>query len=260
MAEPKYRIGLALSGGGAKGIAHLGVLQALDERGIKPNIIAGVSAGAIVAALYADGHSPRECCVFLHDSDYFQYISLGLRTGKGIMSNKRLHKLLGDFIKAKTFEELQIPIVVNATELIEGKNYYFERGPLIDKIVASSSFPIALTPTEIKGKIFVDGGILCNMPARIIRPRCQHLIGVHVNPIMTEGKINNIKNIADRVYHLMIQGNTITEKAVCDLMIEPVKARNFGMFDKSKAKQLFKIGYEAAQEVFKNHPEFIKML
>lgn len=242
----KKRLGIALSGGGVKGVAHLGIFKALEEIGLRPELISGVSAGAIVGALYADGHKPEECRDFLNDSSYFQYVSIGLKTKLGIASNDRLHTLLDSFLTAKTFEELQIPLVVNATELYEGKNTYFFRGPLVDKLVASSSFPIALTPTTIGDKMYVDGGIFCNLPASIIRERCNTLIGVHVNPIMTQHTINNIKDVAERIYTLMIQSNTVIEKHICDLMIEPVKARNYTTFDKSKIKTIYKIGYEEA--------------
>ncbi|MDD3405212.1 MAG: phospholipase [Sphingobacteriia bacterium] len=246
MTKPIYKIGLSLSGGGAKGIAHLGVLQALEEFDLKPDIIAGVSAGSIIGALYADGKTPKDICQFFQESSFFKYVSI--KPKKGLMSPKRFHDLLDGYLTAKTFEDLKIPLIINATELVEGKNVYFTTGTLIDKIVASASVPIFLNPAEIDGKIFVDGGIFCNMPAKIIRPKCETLIGVHVNPILSEGKIDSVSDVLERVYHLVIQANTIAEKKVCDIVIEPVKARNFGMFEISKSQQLFDIGYDAAMQ------------
>src|SRR5574344_1161966 len=137
----KFRVGISLSGGGAKGIAHLGVLQALEECGFKPQVIAGVSAGAIIGALYADGKSPKEICQFFKDSSFFKFVKIVVPK-KGVMSTERFYNLLDGFLTAKTFEELQMPLTINATELIEGKNVYFNSGPLVDKIVASSSVPI----------------------------------------------------------------------------------------------------------------------
>lgn len=137
----KFRVGISLSGGGAKGIAHLGVLQALEEYGLKPQVIAGVSAGAIIGALYADGKSPKEICQFFKDSSFFKFVKIVVPK-KGVMSTERFYNLLDGFLTAKTFEELQMPLTVNATELIEGKNVYFNSGSLVDKVVASSSVPI----------------------------------------------------------------------------------------------------------------------
>lgn len=241
----KFRVGISLSGGGAKGIAHLGVLQALEEYGLKPQVIAGVSAGAIIGALYADGKSPKEICQFFKDSSFFKFVKIVVPK-KGVMSTERFYNLLDGFLTAKTFEELQMPLTVNATELIEGKNVYFNSGSLVDKVVASSSVPIFLTPKEMEGKVYVDGGIFCNMPAKVIRQECDLLFGVHVNPIVTEGSIDGMMDVMERVYHLAIQSSTVSEKRACDVVIEPVEARNYGMFDISKTQEIFDIGYRAA--------------
>lgn len=254
----KFRVGISLSGGGAKGIAHLGVLQALEECGFKPQVIAGVSAGAIIGALYADGKSPKEICQFFKDSSFFKFVKIVVPK-KGVMSTERFYNLLDGFLTAKTFEELQMPLTINATELIEGKNVYFNSGPLVDKIVASSSVPIFLTPKEMEGKVYVDGGIFCNMPAKVIRQDCDILFGVHVNPIVTEGSIDGMMDVMERVYHLAIQSSTVSEKRACDVVIEPVEARNYGMFDISKTQEIFDIGYRATM-VKLHQPEVQKKL
>ena len=254
----KFRVGISLSGGGAKGIAHLGVLQALEECGFKPQVIAGVSAGAIIGALYADGKSPKEICQFFKDSSFFKFVKIVVPK-KGVMSTERFYNLLDGFLTAKTFEELQMPLTINATELIEGKNVYFNSGSLVDKIVASSSVPIFLTPKEMEGKVYVDGGIFCNMPAKVIRQDCDILFGVHVNPIVTEGSIDGMMDVMERVYHLAIQSSTVSEKRACDVVIEPVEARNYGMFDISKTQEIFDIGYRATM-VKLHQPEVQKKL
>ena len=254
----KFRVGISLSGGGAKGIAHLGVLQALEECGFKPQVIAGVSAGAIIGALYADGKSPKEICQFFKDSSFFKFVKIVVPK-KGVMSTERFYNLLDGFLTAKTFEELQMPLTINATELIEGKNVYFNSGSLVDKIVASSSVPIFLTPKEMEGKVYVDGGIFCNMPAKVIRQDCDILFGVHVNPIVTEGSIDGMMDVMERVYHLAIQSSTVSEKRACDVVIEPVEDRNYGMFDISKTQEIFDIGYRAAM-VKLNQPDVQKKL
>ena len=254
----KFRVGISLSGGGAKGIAHLGVLQALEECGFKPQVIAGVSAGAIIGALYADGESPKEICQFFKDSSFFKFVKIVVPK-KGVMSTERFYNLLDGFLTAKTFEELQMPLTINATELIEGKNVYFNSGSLVDKIVASSSVPIFLTPKEMEGKVYVDGGIFCNMPAKVIRQDCDILFGVHVNPIVTEGSIDGMMDVMERVYHLANQSSTVSEKRACDVVIEPVEARNNGMFDISKTQEIFDIGYRAAM-VKLNQPDVQKKL
>ena len=103
MNQNKGRIGISLSGGGAKGIAHLGVLQALEEVGLKPQVVAGVSAGAIIGAFYADGKNPQEICHFFKESKFFDFVKIVVPQ-KGFMSTERFYRLIDDFIDAKTFE------------------------------------------------------------------------------------------------------------------------------------------------------------
>lgn len=247
-----YRVGLGLSGGGAKGIAHLGIIKALEEFGLKPEIISGVSAGAIIGALYADGKTPDEICAFFKETSFFDYVNIAvLRKRGGIMVSRRFESMLKGYLKAKTFEELSMPLVINATELTEGRNEYFSSGSLVEKIIASTTVPIFLTPKVIGDKVYVDGGIFNNMPCRVIRDRCSLLVGCHVNPIMREDKIDGMFDVAERVYNLSIQSSTVPEKQVCDIVIEPIKAKRFGMFEIARTQEIFDIGYEAAVETLK---------
>ncbi|MBR5470017.1 MAG: patatin-like phospholipase family protein [Paludibacteraceae bacterium] len=251
MIQKKYKIGLSLSGGGAKGIAHIGVLQAMEEVGLKPDIIAGVSAGSIVGALYADGLSPKEILNVFEDSSFLKFVNIS-SPRKGFLSANKFFSKIANSLRAKTFEDLKIPLVINATDLTNGKIEYFFEGTLLDKIEASSSVPIALSPKEINSKLYVDGGIFCNIPCAVIRDHCETLIGVHVNPIMKMGEIGNVFDVFERVYHLLIQANTVSQKQLCDIVIEPTEARNFGMFEISKCREIFDIGYLTAIEKFKD--------
>lgn len=252
MNEAKHEVGIALSGGGIKAIAHLGVIKALEEYGLKPEIISGVSAGAVVGALYADGHSPEDIALFFQESKFLQLVKVAVPR-KGLISSSRFYRAIGGILRAKTFEELHLPLVVNATDFSDGKPEYFSSGPLLKVVVASSSIPVVMNPVEMSGRQYVDGGIFCNLPARIIRSRCNKLIGIHVNPISTAKPLNSIIEIAERTYHLTVQSNTVEEKQVCDLVIEPSKARQFGMFDTSKSALLFEIGYEAGMRALDKH-------
>lgn len=238
-----YHIGLTLSGGGAKGIAHIGVLKALEEHGLKPEIISGVSAGAIVGALYADGMRPDDICSFFKETKFFNYVKLVVPR-KGLMSSNRFETMLDSVLKSKTFEELNIPLLINSTELIDGCNVVFSSGPLVEKVVASASVPVFLTPREIDGKIYVDGGIFNNMPSSLIRDKCRYQIGCHVNPIIREEKSFDILGVLERVYDLSIQSSTVLEKQICDLVLEPVEAKNYGIFDIDHTQEIFNIGYE----------------
>ena len=247
-------IGIALSGGGVRAIAHLGVLQALEEYGLKPGIVSGVSGGAIVGALYADGYKPEEIARLFQEYKFLQLAKVAVPR-KGLIGSSRLYRILGGLLRAKTFEELKIPLVVNATDFSEGKPAYFSSGPLLKVIIASSSIPVLMNPVEMNGKQYVDGCIFCNLPAKVIRGRCRKLIGVHVEPVAPVKPLNSIIEIAERAYNLTIQSNTLEEKQVCDLVIEPREAREFGLFDTSKSAQLFEIGYRAGKEALEKQGE-----
>ncbi len=243
------KIGVALSGGGAKGIAHLGVLKALEDRNIHIDLMSGVSAGALMGALYADGHSPEDICKFIKKSNLYKMVSLTMPTKGGLTSMSDFKKFIGKKLKAKTFEELKIPFYVNATDLNAGHNVYFHKGELLDKLIASASVPLFFKPTPIDGKMYVDGGFFCNMPASILRYNgCDLVIGVHVNPITTQDNVDGFWNVAERVFHLAINGNTIEQKKACDIVIETERAQTYGMFEAEKADELYTIGYEAAIE------------
>lgn len=245
--EPPYKLGISLSGGGIRGMAHLGIIQAMEEHGLKPDIISGVSAGAIVGALYADGNSPKDIARFFQEQKFFQLAKVSLPT-KSILTSERFYKAVGQLFRASTFEELNIPLVINITDLTDGHPVFINSGPLLDIVVASSSIPIILNPIEIGGRQYVDGGLTCNLPAKIIRSQCEQLIGVHVNHIPTTPPLHSIWEIAERAYHITLEANTIEEKKVCDLVIEPVKVRKYGLFEVGNSEKIFELGYEAGMK------------
>ena len=249
----KHKIGVALSGGGAKGIAHLGVLKALEEYGIKIDIISGVSVGAIIGALYADGHSTEEINTFFQKNSLFQMVSFNLPKNGGLANTDRFKNQLGSMLRAKTFEELNIPLIINATELNAGKNVYFQSGELLSCVIASASVPVFFNPTNIDGKLYVDGGMFCNLPASILKEDCEIVIGVHTNPIAHKESTSGLLDVAERTFHLAVNGNTIQQKAYCDIIIEMKEVKKFGMFDVSKADTIFQIGYEEANKILKKY-------
>ena len=158
-------------------------------------------------------------------------------------------KFIGKKLNAKNFEDLKIPMYVNATNLNDGQNVYFHSGPLLDCLIASASVPLFFRPTIINGKSYVDGGFFCNMPATILRNQgCDLVIGVHVNPINIQDDVEGFWTVAERVFHLAINGNTIEQKKACDIVIETKEAQSYGMFEAAKADELYTIGYEAAIE------------
>ena len=254
-SDLKYRVGLALSGGGAKGFAHAGVIQALEEHGIRPDVIAGTSAGSIVGALYADGCTPTEIIDLFDKTSFSKFASLS-RSRTGLFKIDNFKKSLKSKLKAKTFEELRIPTYINATDMVHGKNVFFNSGPLLDVIIASCSVPIIFEPIELDGIHYSDGGLICNFPVEILRHQCEYVIGVNVGPLdVNEKEQLTLLDMAQRTYFFMRKANVLSVKDSCDLLIEPPKIDKYGMFDAEKNHEIFSLGYDAAINVLNSNPE-----
>lgn len=181
--EKPYKTGLALSGGGIKGMCHAGALKALEEVGVKPDLISGVSAGAIVGALYADGYSPDEIGeIFSHVE--FRKMTKLQRPNAGFFTTTPFEKYLSGKLRAKTFDELKIPMRIVATNLDSGKSEVFTEGRLIDAVMASCTVPVLFKPHIVNGVNYVDGGVFKNFPVSTIREDCEQVIGINASPLI----------------------------------------------------------------------------
>lgn len=243
-----YKIGIALSGGGVKGLCHAGVLKALEELGIKPDIISGVSSGALVGALYSDGYSPDEIAVCFEEISFRNMTKIRLPDG-GFFKTDIFQKFLTKKLRAKTFEELHIPLRVVTTNLDKGHSVTFSSGQLIDPIVASCSIPVLFSPKIINGVHYVDGGVLKNFPVSTIREECERVIGINASPLVADEYKQSIVNVAMRSYNFMFKANIIHDKELCDLLIEPVDMGNYDTFDIDKGREIFELGYRSAKQL-----------
>jgi NTE family protein len=175
-------IGIVLSGGGTRGIAHIGVLRALGERGIFPDCIAGASAGAIVGALYAAGYAPPEMLEFFIKKNPFRLSKVAF-SKPGIIDTAKVVSDFEEYFPENSFEALGRELRIVATDLTRGEPVEFDSGALIPAVLASSSVPLLFTPLEIGDQVFADGGIVSNFPAELLEGRCRALLGVHASPI-----------------------------------------------------------------------------
>ena len=241
----KHNIGYALSGGGARGFAHLGALKALEERNLKPDIIAGTSAGALAGVLYADGYTPDEICEMFKHTKFKQFVELTFPTS-GIFRPTGLNSFLKKNLRAKTFDQLKIPFVAVATDWEKAKTVNFSEGDkLVESVVASCCVPLVFSPINIDGKYYVDGGIFKNLPASTIRKKCNILFGVNVTVILPHEEKQNLKYVAERTFNLMSMSNTLPDKKLCDVLIETEGIEKFWMFDLSHIDSIFEIGYNS---------------
>jgi NTE family protein len=246
-----------LSGGGARGFAHLGLIQALNEAGIYPDVLSGTSAGALAGVLYADGYTPREILKIMNHGSRLDFMRPTLPR-EGLLQISGIIKILTANLRAKKFSELKIPFYVSTTDLNNGKSVYFSEGELINPVIASASIPVIFQPVKINDISYVDGGVLDNLPVKPIENRCKILIGSFVNPTGTIEKISGLINIAERTFMLSMSKEIIEKARKFDLFVAPPELKNYKILDPEKARELFSIGYRATQE--KLNDPVIKML
>ena len=239
------QIGIALSGGSARGFAHIGVLKALDEHGMSPDIISGTSMGALVGVLYAAGHSPDHILKLVKKDKVFNMVSL--RFGQnGLFELDAVRRILKNEILTDDFSGLQKPFYLAVANLNEGvSEIKGEKGPLYDYVLASCSVPVIILPQVINGVVYVDGGLFDNLPSRAIKDKCQTLIGVHVNYNGYMEKLEGLRDIAQRTFSLSIEQNVIESRKLCDFVVEPEAMKDFTFLDFDRVDELVEVGYNA---------------
>ncbi len=243
------KIGITLSGGGARGIAHIGVLKALEEMGVKISVISGTSAGSIVASLYAYGMKPDQIFEQTKQLSLFKSVRPAW-TWAGLLTMDGLKELIVKNIPENNFSALKIPLTIAATEIRKGEVNYFSSGEMASAIVASCSIPAVFSPMNFNNNLYVDGGLLDNLPARSIRNQCDFLIGSHCNKISTEFDPKNLKVVIERSLLIAISANTQQSKQLCDVFVEPPNMDRFTVFDIGKAQEIFDYGYRFTKDNF----------
>ncbi|PTX16666.1 NTE family protein [Halanaerobium congolense] len=236
------KIGIALSGGGVKGFAHLGVLKALEEKGIEADVLAGVSAGAIVGSFIAAGKKPLEVMELINESDFFDFAKLSL-PNRGIFTLDNMTENLKKSLGIKSFEELKIPFYVGAANIERARMEYFDKGDLIKIIQASASIPVLFSPVEINGELYVDGGLFENLPVNPLLDKCDILIAVNVMPVNLNGKLDSITDIAVRTFQLKTIVNAEELKAKADIFIEPPGIEKYNILNTKYSQELYDLGY-----------------
>ncbi len=162
------KVGIVLGGGGARCFAHIGALQALTEHGFEPVAMSTCSAGAIVGAFHAAGHSPERIEEIFHDMNMLKVLDIDFDGGNGMIGSDGLQEILAPHLP-ETFEELRYPFAAVAVDVQQGLSCVLRRGPLVRRICASNAFPGIFDPVEDEGRFFIDGGTLNIVPVDVIR-------------------------------------------------------------------------------------------
>jgi NTE family protein len=244
------KIGLTLSGGGARGLGHIGVIKALEEVGVSPDIISGTSAGALIGAFYSAGYSTDAIIKITKKTDFFsiKHILFGKA---GILNMNAFESLIEEHIPGNDFSSLKKSLFVAATDIVNGETVYFSSGTLSKAVMASACIPMVYEPIKHNDTYFLDGGLMDNFPVEIIRNKCDFLIGVAVNSMSKKLKDLHMKDMLDRSFHLAL-GSSINEKAKkCDLFISPPEMSRFGMFDMDKVDEIIEYSYNYTSELLK---------
>lgn len=196
------KVGLALGGGGARGLCHIQFIEVLDELGIKPSIISGTSMGAIIGAMYASGLSGADMCKLVDTigiREIGKMIDFNILDDSSILKGRGVEDFLQKHIPATTFEELNIPLKIVATDYWRHKQVVLSSGPLIPAIRASMSLPGIFEPIK-KGKdVLIDGGAVNPVPYNIIRQDCDILIAIDVNGTRKPKKGDPVPKMFDSV-------------------------------------------------------------
>jgi len=262
--ELKKPLGLCLSGGGALGFAHIGVLQALLDNGIEPQVVSGSSMGALVATLYAAGYSPAEMLRLTKEDKLFMVSKLMTFKPKfwksGFSSHNTIIKLIGETIPHDSFDELPRKLHVCVTNMStmeweiksSGKN-------LAMWVSASASIPGVFETVEMEGMFYLDGGILNNLPAQPLKPLCRAVIGVDIfpfsPPIEMKRPIDAIACTIRGVQHI----NSLEGRSVCDYLIETSVVKRYHEFRFESYDKIYRIGYRDAVAFIKSHPEILSV-
>jgi NTE family protein len=238
-----HRIGLALSGGGIRGVSHLGVIQALTDHGIQFSHISGTSAGAIAAAFFAAGFAPKDILNIIKEAKLLKLLRPSIGS-TGLLSILNVQHLIRQYIPHNSFQDLKTRITISSVDLGEGRLVYFTEGELDLAILASCCLPGVFRPIIINGHMYVDGGILNNFPVEPLIGNCDFIIGSTCNhlPVVTE--ISSFGKMIDRAAMIAINASLNTHKISCDVVIEPHGLGGYGIFDTNEAEEIYMIGYE----------------
>lgn len=251
--KEKPKIGLALGSGGARGFAHLGVLKVLQEAGIQVDLIAGSSMGALVGCFYASGLSIERMYQFALAFKRKYYLDFTVPK-MGFIAGNRLKELIRLFTHQKTFEQLNIPVSVVATDLYNGKKVVFNKGPVAEAVRASIAIPGIFVPEKINGRLLVDGGVIDRVPVSVVKEMgADIVIAVDVSHVKQNENITSIFDVILQSIDIMQDELVHHREIVSDVMIRP-HVEQFSSRAFTNIKEIIEIGeQEALQHIEKIH-------
>jgi NTE family protein len=251
-------IGLALGGGFARGLAHIGVLKVLEEEKIPINFIAGTSVGALIGAVYASGVCPKEMeeiAALVRFRDFARWTVSRL----GFASNDRMTGMLQRVLKVKTFEALRVPLAVVATDFVTGDAVVFRSGDLIGPVRASCAYPGMFLPVTLDGRTLVDGMLAYSVPTTPVRKMgAKRVLAVYLKAHWTSlGPPRSVFDVIGQCFSIAQTKMCSLWQADADVVIEPeVQSFTYDAFDRAPA--LVRAGEEAARRALPRIRQLLK--
>jgi len=240
------KVGLALGGGGAKGVAHIGVLKALEEAKVRPDFIAGTSVGAMVAAMYAFNVSIDTITNIARDLTLSQITTFKLNK-TGFFTADPLKEILAEYLGEANIEDASIPLAIVATDLKKGEEVIFTHGPLADAVCASASIPGVYIPMKMGERTLVDGGIVQSVPVGAVKDMgAGVIIASQLGGVGVYEEPKNVLDVMRNAFDIALSRRTREEVKEADLVIA-MDLRDFSIADNTERyDELFTIGYDTA--------------
>ncbi len=235
-------IGVALGGGFARGIAHIGVLKVLEEEGIPVRVVTGTSVGALIGAAYCSGLSPAELEEMARAVRFTTFARWTI-SRYGFATNDRMVSFLARTLKVKTFEELRIPLGVTATDFNTGEGVVFHSGSIVEPVRASCAYPGMFLPVEIRGRYLVDGMLSHPVPTRPLREMgADRVLAVHLKGTWANGGApRHLFDVIGQSFAIAQDAMSCLWRGAADLVIEPDVA-GFAYDDFKRADDLIRVG------------------
>ena len=262
--EFKRKIGICLSGGGALGFAHIGVLQALEDHRIIPDAVSGSSMGSIIGAMYAAGYTPTQMLKFLHDGKLYRITNImqfqPAFWKAGLSNHNNILSLMQEFIPNNSFDKLEKPLYVCVSNLTTGKWEIISKSEKLDMwIAASCSLPGVFNAMKINNMMYVDGGLLNNIPSQPLRENCDFVIGSDVIPHITSEKSLKSRDTLVKSLRVAQHQSSQPGRALCDFLIEPEAIEKFHEFTYDAYQAIYQYGYRATTKFIAENDEMRKL-
>jgi NTE family protein len=217
------KLGLALGGGAARGFAHIGVIQVLEENGIKPDMVVGTSAGSVVAAFYASGKTGAQLQWLADSMDESQLTDWTVPfMSRGMLRGEALGRYINTQLNGAKIEDLKMPLGIVATDLQTGDGILFRRGDIATAVRASSAVPSVFEPVRIGNKDYVDGGLVSPVPVRYVRQMgADIVIAVDISSRPEDAKTNDMLKVLLQTFSIMGKSISQLELAQADVVVRP---------------------------------------